>query len=187
MADKYFTDHLPFRVRGEIPRGQRRAALFPPVARAIEREGPLRTFGGRKPVSEWMPAVMDVLLEAYAELELDRSRPAHRRQLDALGHIQAVAASLVAIPHELDETCSGSEAIRMLLVELRNETLPPEPGRDAVELVDWLELPLDGHTDRHTHGVQRGLLARVRQWARILARRTSDSPRPPRQSKQTGT
>ena len=143
VADKYFTDHLPFRVRGEIPRGQRRAALFPPVARAIEREGPLRTFGGRKPVSEWMPAVMDVLLEAYAELELDRSRPAHRRQLDALGHIQAVAASLVAIPHELDETCSGSEAIRMLLVELRNETLPPEPGRDAVELVDWLELPLD--------------------------------------------
>ena len=143
VADKYFTDHLPFRVRGEIPRGQRRAALFPPVARAIERERPLRAFGGRKPVSEWMSAVMDVLLEAYAELELDRSRPAHRRQLDALGHIQAVAASLVAIPHELDETCSGSEAIRMLLVELRKETLPPEPGRDAVELLDWLELPLD--------------------------------------------
>ena len=61
VADKYFTDHLPFRVRGEIPRGQRRAALFPPVARAIEREGPLRAFGGRKPVSEWMPPVMDVL------------------------------------------------------------------------------------------------------------------------------
>ena len=143
VADKYFTEHLPYRVRGEIPRGQGRAALFPPVVRAIEREGPLRAFGGRKPLSEWMPVVMDVLLDAYGELELDRSRPAHRRQLDVLGRIQAVAASLAAVPQELDETCSGSEAIRMLLVELREEALPPEPGRDAVELLDWLELPLD--------------------------------------------
>ena len=143
VADKYFTEHLPYRVRGEIPRGQGRAALFPPLVRAIEREGPLRAFGGRKPLSEWMPVVMDVLLDAYGELELDRSRPAHRRQLDVLGRIQAVAASLAAVPQELDETCSGSEAIRMLLVELREEALPPEPGRDAVELLDWLELPLD--------------------------------------------
>ena len=143
VADRYFTDHLPFRVRGEIPRGQRTAALFPPVVRAIEREGPLRAFGGRKPLSEWMPLVMDVLLKAYGELGLDRSRPAHRRQLDVLGRIQVVAASLAAVPQVLDETCSGSEAIRMLLMELREEALPPEPGRDAVELLDWLELPLD--------------------------------------------
>ena len=40
VADRYFTDHLPFKVLGEIPRGQRRAALFPPVLRALEREGP---------------------------------------------------------------------------------------------------------------------------------------------------
>jgi ATP-dependent helicase/nuclease subunit B len=143
VADRYFTDHLPFRVRGEIPRGHQRAALFPPVVGAIEREGPLRAFGGRKPLSEWMPVVMDVLLKAYGESELDRSRPSHRRQLDALGHIHAVAASLSALPQGLDETCSGSEAIRMLLVELRDEALPPDPGRDAVELLDWLELPLD--------------------------------------------
>ena len=143
VADRYFADHLPFRVRGEIPRGHQRAALFPPVVRAIEREGPLRAFGGRKPLSEWMPVVMDVLLTAYGESELDRSRPSHRRQLDALGHIHAVAASLSALPQGLDETCSGSEAIRMLLVELRDEALPPDPGRDAVELLDWLELPLD--------------------------------------------
>ena len=143
VADKYFSDHLPFRVQGEIPRGEGRAALFPPVARAIEREGPLRAFGSRKPLSQWMPVVIDVLLETYGELELDRSRPAQRRQLDALGRIQAVAASLASIPPELDEACSGHEAIRMLLVELREEALPPEPGRDAVELLDWLELPLD--------------------------------------------
>ena len=158
VADKYFSDHLPFRVRGEIPRGRKRAALFPPVTRAMEREGPLGSFGGRKPLSQWMPVVMDVLLIAYGELELDRSRPAHRRRLDTLGRIQAAAASLAAIPATLDEKCSGSEAIRTLLVELRDEALPPEPGRDAVELLDWLELPLDDAPIVMLTGFNEGLL-----------------------------
>ena len=158
VADRYFSDHLPFRVRGEIPRGRKRAALFPPVARAVEREGPLGSFGGRKPLSQWMPVVMDVLLSAYGELELDRSRPVHRRRLDTLGRIQAAAASLAAIPATLDEKCSGSEAIRTLLVELREAALPPEPDRDAVELLDWLELPLDDAPIVILTGFNEGLL-----------------------------
>ena len=115
-------------------------------------------------------------------MELDRSRPAHRRQLDALGHIPGGwRLQLVAIPHELDETCSGSEAIRMLLVELRKETLPPEPGRDAVELLDWLELPLDDAPIVILTGFNEGFLPESVSGPRLLARRTSVSPRPPRQ------
>jgi len=90
-----------------------------------------------------MPVVLDLLLEVYGELELDRSTPAHRRLLDTLEQVQAVATSLSAMPETLDENCSGSEAIRTLLLELRDKALPPEPSRDAVDLVDWLELPLD--------------------------------------------
>ena len=158
VADEYFADHLPRRVRGEIPRGQGRAALLPPVVRALEREEPLSSFAGRKPLSQWMPVVIDVLLNAYGELELDRSRPVHRRLLDTLGRIHAMAASLAAMRATLDETCSGSEAIQILLVELRDESLPPEPGRDAVELVDWLELPLDDAPIVLLTGFNEGLL-----------------------------
>ena len=143
VADRYFAEHLPFSVRGEIPRGRDEAALFPPVVRAIEREGPLGSFEGRRRLSQWMPEVMNVLLVAYGDLELDRSRPGHRRLLDTLGRIQSVAAALVDMPSQLDEECTGSDAIRALLLELREEALPPEPRRDVVELLDWLELPLD--------------------------------------------
>jgi ATP-dependent helicase/nuclease subunit B len=146
VADRYFTDHLPFRVGAEMPQGHGRARLFPPVVRALEREGPLNSFAGRRPLSQWMTVVMDVLQTAYGELELDRSKPAHRRLLDTLGRIQAVAASLAEMPATLDEKCSGSEAIRMLLLELREGALPPQPGRNVVEMVDWLELPLDDAT-----------------------------------------
>jgi hypothetical protein len=90
-----------------------------------------------------MPLIMDILSKAYGALELNRSKPAHRRLLDTLGRIQAVAASVAAIPAPLDEECLGAEAIRVVLSALRDEALPPDPDRDAVELVDWLELPLD--------------------------------------------
>jgi len=159
VADRYFTNHLPFRVGAEIPRERRgRAPFFPAVVRALEREGPLSSFGGRRPLSQWMTVVMDVLQTAYGELELDHSKPAHRRLLDTLDRIQSVAASLANIPATLDEKCSGSEAIRILLVEVRDEALPPEPGRDQIELVDWLELPLDDAPTVMLTGFNEGFL-----------------------------
>ena len=158
VADRYFRDHLPFRIRGEIPRGQGRAALFPPLVRALEWEGPLVPLGDRRVLSEWMPVVMDILSKTYGALELDRKKPAHRRLLDTLGRIQGVAASLAAIPAPLDEECLGGEAIRVLLSGLREEALPPEPNRDAVELVDWLELPLDDAPFAMVTGFNEGFL-----------------------------
>ena len=54
-----------------------------------------------------------------------------------------MAAALATLPASLDDECSGSAAIRTLLLELREEMLPPEPDHHAVELLDWLEVPLD--------------------------------------------
>lgn len=143
VADWYFTAHLPFRVHGDLPRGRGKTAGFPPLVRAMGKEGPLRGFGERKPLSQWMPEVMGILLEAYGGSELDRSKPTHRRLLDTLAPIRSVAAALATLPPPLDEECTGSAAIRTLLLELRAEAVPPEPDRDAVELLDWLEVPLD--------------------------------------------
>lgn len=158
VADRYFADHLPFKVGSEMPPGQRNAARLPPVVRALEREGPLHSFGDQKMLSQWMPVVMDVLLSAYGEKELDRRKPGHRRLLDTLSRIQAAATSLAEVPASLDEPCSGSEAIRTLLLELREVALPPPPGRDAVELLDWLELPLDDAPMVVLTGFNEGLL-----------------------------
>ncbi|MFV2007784.1 MAG: PD-(D/E)XK nuclease family protein, partial [Longimicrobiales bacterium] len=142
-ADEYFNSHLPFTVGSEMPSERHRTARLPQVVRALAWDGPLKPLGGRKPLSQWMPLVVDVLLVAYGELEFDRSRSGHRRLLDTLDRIHTVAAALAAMPAPLDEESTGSGAIRTLLLGLRDEDLPPEPNRDAVELLDWLELPLD--------------------------------------------
>lgn len=157
-ADRFFNEHLPHRLRGHLPRGQRLAARFPVTVRALERGGPLSKLEGRRRLSEWMPVVRDLLLVAYGERTLDRSKPAHRHLLDVLGRVRAAAVSLATLPPKLDEPCSGSAAIRTLLLELRNEALPPDPRRGAVELLDWLEIPLDDAPVVMLTGFNEGLL-----------------------------
>jgi len=142
-ADQYFNDHFPYRLQGSIPPGEKRAAQFPPLVYALDRSGPLSQLKGPKRLSEWMPPIRDVLLTAYGERKLEQSKPTHRRLLDVLGRVRSVAITLASLPAALDEECSGSAAIRAVLLELRDDTLPPEPRRDAVELLDWLEVPLD--------------------------------------------
>ena len=157
-ADQYFNDHFPYRLQGSIPAGEKRAARFPPLVYSLDRSGPLSQLKGRKRLSEWMPLIRDVLLTAYGERKLDRSTPLDRRLLDVLGRVRSVAITLASPPDLLDEECSGSAAIQALLLELRDDALPPEPRRDAVELLDWLEVPLDDAPVVMLTGFNEGML-----------------------------
>jgi hypothetical protein len=159
VADAYFNDHLPSSLGGSIPKGARFTELFPALVRALERdgggespgagregsgiEGPLRRFRGSRLRSRWMPEVMRFLVESYGHVELDRSRPDDRRLLEALGHVRRVALALAQAPAALDEECTGPEAIRAVLAGLAGQSIPPDPDRRAVEILEWLEVPLD--------------------------------------------
>jgi ATP-dependent helicase/nuclease subunit B len=143
VADLYFSEHLPSTARGELPRGNGWAASFPVLARVAERDSPLGGLGGRRPLSEWMPPIVNLLLTCYGDMDWDRSRPAHRRLLDAITRIHSAAAALSTLPAALNEKCMCGAGIRALLRELADSALPPDARRDAVELLNWLELPLD--------------------------------------------
>lgn len=142
-ADAYFREHLPHTMGGPIPAGRLKGADVPSLVRALDLEGPLRPFRGRRRLSAWMPVVMRFLQETYGQGELDRSRPEHRRLIEILLAIRSEALSLDPLPASLDEECTGAEAIRVLLSGLGGKALPPDPDPAAVELLEWLEVPLD--------------------------------------------
>lgn len=142
-ADRFYVDHLPLRIGGTMPRSRGRAAGLAPVVRALTDAGPLARLAGRKRLSRWMPDVLAVLQAAYEGRALDRGRMADRQLLDVLLRIRSAALALASLPDALDEPCTAPVAIRALLLELRGEALPPEARRDALELLDWLEIPLD--------------------------------------------
>jgi ATP-dependent helicase/nuclease subunit B len=143
VADRYFNDHLPHHLKGELPRARKPEAHLPGIVAVAERAGPLGVLEGYKLLSEWMPLIMDMLLAAYSDREWDQSVPAHRDLIYALDQISDAAGLLATLPKSLDEECSSGAAIRTLLLTLRGKAIPPRSIADAVELLDWLEIPLD--------------------------------------------
>lgn len=174
VADAYFNDHLPASLGGSIPKGDRFTEVFPALVRAWERdgggqrpdegregsglEGPLRRLRGRRLLSRWMPELMALLVDAYGHREVDRSRPDDRRLLEALEHVRRAALSLGQTPAALDEECTGPDAIRAVLAALAGASLPPDPDRSAVEILEWLEVPLDDAPVALITGLNEGFL-----------------------------
>lgn len=156
-ADEFHTRHLPASVEGRLHGKDRSAeamrALLPALEDALSLEG----LQGKRPLSRWMPLVLDILLRAYGGAPLEARNPWARLVVESSTRIKDTAGQLAGLPRLLDTEMTAPEAIRSLLAELRGEAIPPEPRREAVELLGWLELPLDdapaavvaGFNDRH--------------------------------------
>ena len=102
-------------------------------------------FEGIRPISEWMPEILEILVRVYGRDLWIGARASVRRMVDALDHIKGAATRLATLPGELDARVEAPEVLAILLAELTGPemTIPPDPEDHAVELLGWLELPLD--------------------------------------------
>src|SRR5690606_128390 len=88
-------------------------------------------------------AISSVLLELYAGVTLDEDDAAQRVTLIACRKIHAALEEPASIPAELMPMVAPSEAIRTALEHVSADVVPPEESEEAVELLGWLEMPLD--------------------------------------------
>ncbi|MFC1575602.1 PD-(D/E)XK nuclease family protein [Gemmatimonadota bacterium] len=143
VADAYFEDHLPDRLpMGDLPGGRASGGLSK-IREALHGPGFLGPLEGKRTLSDWMPAILAFLSRVYGEAPLDPAIPEHGRLLDALLLIREGAEALFHLPPSLDQECTSSEALSVLLMEIRDGRIPPRAKEEALELVGWLEL----HTD----------------------------------------
>lgn len=142
-VDLYFTSHLPRSARDLPLTSSAQAGELRRLIRFLTEGIGLRDLEGRRPLNRWMPAVLSVLERVYGDLEFDASRPSDRRLLEACAEIGRAAEAVARIPAPASPECSAVAAIRILLAELRDSAIPPEPERPAVEMLGWLELHLD--------------------------------------------
>lgn len=95
------------------------------------------------PLNEWSEAISSVLLELYGAVALDEEDAAQRITLIACHKIHAALEEPASIPAELMPMVAPSEAIRTALEHVAADVAPPEESEEAVELLGWLEMPLD--------------------------------------------
>ena len=161
MLDGYAAEHLPHRIGDEwLGRHAQCLAFLWQCIEKLLPEAPMRI----APLPDWSEPIREALRRLYGHRTL-----AHDREKDAdiLRALERVAALLdehqrLDTAHAITPTVAFAGAVDLLLSRLEGETLPEDGGVAAVELLGFLELPLDDAPVLVLTGLNEGRVPRVR-------------------------
>ena len=136
---------------------------YPQLAPIFEAIGPLLLpfKSPSRTLSGWSNPIADWLIELFGHRPLSPNRPQDRAILKACEAIREELVAFQSIPAELMPTLNASEAIGILFGLLSKKTVGLPPKADAIELVGWLELPMDDAPDLIVTGMNEGIVPSV--------------------------
>ncbi|MCI0682766.1 MAG: PD-(D/E)XK nuclease family protein [Gemmataceae bacterium] len=143
QLDRFYNEHLPSRMRGSIAFAN--STAWPDLAPALTAiEQWLAAAAGEHPLRRWAQVFRELLDTVYGDRELVLDRPADEVLHRTLSKLLNECERLQAAPEALDTApLSAADAFRIAMGPLGEEYLPPPAEPDAVEILGWLELPLD--------------------------------------------
>ena len=94
-------------------------------------------------LAAWAERLRELLVAVYGARRLDRNREEDRYLLEALTRLQEALAEVASVPEALQPVLDARLACRLVLERLASDGIAPVANPDAVELLGWLELPLD--------------------------------------------
>ncbi len=148
VVDRYAALHLPagWAPGDRLPAGGERSndPLAAPVRGLRDAaEELLRPLEATHPVSGWTEPLAAFLTGLFGDRPLDRYREGDRERIALLEAAARFLGGARELPGELDRTVRGTELLRLVLDAVRGGAVPSAAGDGAVELLGWLELPLD--------------------------------------------
>jgi RecB family exonuclease len=91
----------------------------------------------------WTDAVRQAVAVTLEGMSIDRDAPDDRVVARALESLGELLSSFATIPDPLVADCGSDGLARLLLANWSAELVPPIPVADAIDIVGWLEVPLD--------------------------------------------
>lgn len=98
---------------------------------------------GRKPVGTWMTHCSQLLEAIYGSREVARYEEADRYLLECCQKVQDALTVIAEIPVAMQPLTTLTDAVALALRAIEQESIAPPPNTDAIEILGWLELPLD--------------------------------------------
>jgi RecB family exonuclease len=160
--DGYLTDRVPAVlpttwIPDERERDKWRAPLLDILRRAVDPMlGPLRS--GPRPLHRWARPVLDVDVAMNSGDTLDPRNERDRVVLEACAAIRDLFDLLEPIPATAIPSVSAAVAIRWIERQLARVPIPPSGEEPAIELLGWLELPLDDTPVLVVTGMNEGIV-----------------------------
>ncbi|HEX3654976.1 MAG TPA: PD-(D/E)XK nuclease family protein [Pirellulales bacterium] len=157
LLDAYATRHLPAELNGKWLGSSHRREPLQKLEKAInELTRPLT--GKARPLTEWSQPILELLATIYASRPLDREVEADRVLIAACSEIRETLDEQQQIDARLSGKVSAGQAVDLLLGQLASKTIPPPTDASAIELLGWLELPLDDAPALLVTGFNEGLV-----------------------------
>jgi len=143
QLDRFYNTHLPSRIRpGQAQPNERD---WPDLTPAMQRiDAWLEEASVSQPLRKWGNLFRKMLGAVYGERVLSLDAAADEHLHKALCRILEECDHLGSLPETLDtEALTSAEAFQIALGPLADKALPPPADAEAVEILGWLELPLD--------------------------------------------
>jgi hypothetical protein len=143
QLDLFYNEHLPSRLYAGVVR--QNARDWPNLKSALARvEDWLGDAARDHPLREWGNIFRSILGHIYGRRTLDLDVPADEVLHRTLRRILDECDQLAELPEALDlASWTAADALHIAMAPLATEALPPPANASAVEILGWLELPLD--------------------------------------------
>ncbi|MEM8678328.1 MAG: PD-(D/E)XK nuclease family protein, partial [Planctomycetota bacterium] len=154
-VDKYYNDYLPA-TWSEDFRGKADSMAESTFTACHGLLAGLR--GPDQPIAKWMPIIREVLHTIYRQQSVPLDRESSRVRLDACQGIDEAIGSMSALPARLSFDVSASLALQLVGAAMAGERVGVPQTEDGIELLGWLELPLDAAPALIVTGFNEGLV-----------------------------
>ena len=143
--DKYFDAHLPDKIQLPVDKqpddtivGSRLpdGTLF--VLNLLKS---LR--GEKRTPSDWCDEIQETLSRLYDHRELNIDNEIDRYAIEACDQLSLAMDRIRLLPETLTPKVSATAAILMVISQMDDEEVAPAADDRAIEMVGWLDLPLD--------------------------------------------
>jgi hypothetical protein len=143
QLDRFYNAHLPGRIRKN--RQWQTSEHWPDLPAALDRiDQWLEEASSNHPLRQWGHLFRGMLSVVYGGRTLSLDVPGDKELDRAFSSLLAECDRLAALPESLDTLrLSAAETWQVVADRLAQETLPPPADPEAVEILGWLELPLD--------------------------------------------
>jgi len=140
--DRYAAERLPARLDPErLAKDEKAADVLALYERMEELIAPFN--GSSLPLADWAEPLRKFLTIVYGQKPLDRTDRADRDLCKALQLLSDSLDQLSLVPSALQPKLDVRQACQVLLSDLAGESIPPPAEESAIELLGWLDLPLD--------------------------------------------
>lgn len=110
---------------------------------AILEQSLTRQLEKPRALQEWSEGMIRLLATVYSNRELSADNDSHRGIARCISELQDQNERLRRIPPHAMPQCTAAQALQLLLDQISDEALTASWRDDAVELMGWLDLPLD--------------------------------------------